>query len=190
MVCGKSNRNINFNQIYILGYFNSLPPCLNFWLSFLLLSHILIIKLSGDTELNLDIKPSSRKKLSICYLNLNSITSHGFVKVKLWTGYSALHSFDIICMTESYFNSQTLSSYDNLSIPGYNIYHADHLSGNRCLGVSITYKEPLFVKMLIIYYLQRCICFDLKLVAKFAILYAFIDHKVKQPMNLTNLWTT
>ena len=27
MVCGKSNRNINFNQFYIFGYFNSLPPC-------------------------------------------------------------------------------------------------------------------------------------------------------------------
>ena len=26
MVCGKSNRNISFNQFYIFGYFNSLPP--------------------------------------------------------------------------------------------------------------------------------------------------------------------
>ena len=36
MVCGKSNRNISFNQFYIFGYFNSLPPCWSFWLSFLL----------------------------------------------------------------------------------------------------------------------------------------------------------
>ena len=39
MVCGKSNRNISFNQFYIfdLTNFNYLPPCLSFWLSFLLL---------------------------------------------------------------------------------------------------------------------------------------------------------
>ena len=36
MVCGNSNKNISFNQFYIFGYFNSLPPCLSFWLSFLL----------------------------------------------------------------------------------------------------------------------------------------------------------
>ena len=28
---------LSSNQFYIFGYFNSLPPCLNFWLSFLLL---------------------------------------------------------------------------------------------------------------------------------------------------------
>ena len=110
-------------------------------------------------------------------MNLNSITSHDLVKVKLLTAYNTLHSFDIICIAEFLLNLQTLSSYDNLSIPGYNISHVDHLSGNRCLGVSINYKELLFVKMLINHYLQSWICFDIKLVPKFAILYAFIDHK-------------
>ena len=39
MVCGKSNQSINFNQFYIFGYFNSLAPCLSFWLSLLLLKY-------------------------------------------------------------------------------------------------------------------------------------------------------
>ena len=34
---GKSNWNICFNQFYIFGYSNSLPPCSSFWLCFLLI---------------------------------------------------------------------------------------------------------------------------------------------------------
>ena len=40
---------------------------------------------------------------------------------------------------------------------------ADHPPGNRRGGVCIYYKESLPIKMLNIYYLQECICFDLKI---------------------------
>ena len=58
--------------------------------------------------------------------------------------------------------SDTLSNDDNLNIPGYNMSCTDHLSGNRCGGVCIYYKQPLAIKMWNIYYLHECICFDLK----------------------------
>ena len=77
-----------------------------------------------------------------------------------------MHKFDIICISESYLNSDT-SSNDNLNIPGYNMSRNDHPSGNRRGGVYIYYKESLPIKMLNINYLQECICFDLKIGSKF-----------------------
>ena len=85
-----------------------------------LLYHIRLIRLSGDIELNPGPKPSSFKCFSICHWNLNSITSHDFLKVKLLTAYNVMHKFDIICISESYLNSGTWSNDDNLNTPGYN----------------------------------------------------------------------
>ena len=131
-----------------------------------LLYHIRLIKFCGDIELNPGPKPSSFKYFSICHWNLNSITSHDFLKVKLLTAYNVMHKFDIICISESYLNSDTSSNDNNLNIPGYNMSRADHPSGNRRGGVCIYYKESLPIKMLNINYLQECICFDLKIGSK------------------------
>ena len=77
-----------------------------------------------------------------------------------------MHKFDIICISESYLNSDTWSNDNNLNIPGYNRFRADHPSGNRRGGVCINYKESLPIKMLNINCLQECICFDLKIGSK------------------------
>ena len=77
-----------------------------------------------------------------------------------------MHKFDIICISESYLNSDTSSNDDNLNILGYNMSRADHPSGNQHGGVCIYYKESLPIKMLNINYLQECICFDLKIGSK------------------------
>ena len=50
-----------------------------------LLYCIRLIRLIGDIEQNPGPKPSSFKNFSICHWNLNSITSHDFLKVKLLT---------------------------------------------------------------------------------------------------------
>ena len=73
-----------------------------------------------------------------------------------------MHKFDIICISESHLNSETLSSNYNLNIPGYNMYCADPF-GNRREEVCIYYKETLLIKMLNINFLQEHICFDLKI---------------------------
>ena len=97
-----------------------------------------------------------------------------------------MHKFDIICISESYLNSDTSSNDNNLNIPGYNMCRTDHPSGNRCGEVCIYYKESLPIKMLNINFLQECICFDLKAKeANFVLLCHFIDHQVILPMNLT-----
>ena len=77
------------------------------------------------------------------------------------TAYNIMHKFDIISVSESYLNSDTLSSNDNLNILGHNMSRADHLPRNRRGGVSICYKESLPIKILNINYIQECICFYL-----------------------------
>ena len=103
----------------------------------------MLIRLSCDIELNPGPKPSSFKCFSICHRNLNSITPHDLLKVKLLTAYNVIPKFDIICISESYLNSDTSSNDGNLNIPGCNVSRADHPSGNRRGGVCIYYKEPL-----------------------------------------------
>ena len=149
-----------------------------------LLYNIRLIRLSGDIEVNPGPKPSSFKNFSICHWNLNSISAHDFLKVKLLAAYNAVHNYDIICISESYLNSEILSSDDNLIMSGYNMFRADHPSGNRRGGVCIYYKESLPIKLLNINYLNECICFDLKIGINFVLLYHSIDHQVNQSMNL------
>ena len=142
----------NFNFIYIFSIF-----------IIYLLYYIRFFRLSGDIELNPGPKPNSFKNFSICHWNLSSITSHKFLKVKLLSAYNAIQKFDIICISESYLNSDILSSDEKLNITGYDMFRADHPSGDRRGGVCIYYKETLPIKELKISYLQESICFDLKI---------------------------
>ena len=87
-----------------------------------------LLQLSGDIELNPGPKPNSCKSFTICHWNLNSITFHNFIKVSLLTAYNSIHKFDIICLSETYLNSETLSNDENLDITDYNLIRADHLS--------------------------------------------------------------
>ena len=112
-----------------------------------LLYHIRLIKLSGDIELNPGLKPISLKCYSICQCDLNSIACHDFLKVKLLAAYNVMHKFDILYISESYLNSETLSNDDNLNIPGYDMSRTDHLPGNWRWGVCIYYKGSLPITM-------------------------------------------
>ena len=94
-----------------------------------------LILLSGDIETNPGPTPSSGQCFSICHWNLNSITAHNFAKLSLLTAYNLVHSFDIICLSETYLNSVTPTNDTRLELPGYNLLRSDHPSNNerRCL---------------------------------------------------------
>ena len=110
-------------------------------------------------ELNPGPKANANKCFFICHWNLNSITSHSLLKVSLLLAYNAVHNFHIICISESYLNSQIFSNDDKLSIPVYNMFRANHPSDNRRGGVY--YKGSLPIRLYNIRYLQECICFNL-----------------------------
>ena len=48
--------------------------------------HGLMIKISGDVELNLGAKQKQDPSLSICHCNLNRIPAHNFQKLELLEG--------------------------------------------------------------------------------------------------------
>ena len=131
---------VNYTRVYFSRYIIS-----NFCsiVSLYVRYYIYIILLCGDVELNPGPKPNSNKCFSICHWNLNSIISHSFIKASLLSAYNAVHNFYIICISESYLNSQILSNDDKLSIPGYNMFRADHPSDNLRGGVYVYYKKSL-----------------------------------------------
>ena len=91
-----------------------------------------IIILSDDIELNPGPKHSFFSQgLKICHWNLNSLSSHMYKEVSLMSAYISVYKFDIICLSESYLNSETSPDDDNLEISSYNIFRNDHPSNTR-----------------------------------------------------------
>ena len=80
-----------------------------------------LILLSGDIKTDPGPISSSGQYFSICHLNLNSIATHNYAKLSLLTAYNLVHSFDIICLSETYLNSETPSNGTRLKLPGYNV---------------------------------------------------------------------
>ena len=72
------------------------------------------ISLTGGIELNPGPKRDINQCFSVCHWNLNSVASHNFSKIQLSIAYNCIHKFDIICLSESYLNSEILSSDRNL----------------------------------------------------------------------------
>ena len=120
-----------------------------------------LLQLSGDIDFNPGLKPNYWKSFSICHWKLNSITSHNFIKVSHLMAYNSIHKFDIICLSEMYLNSETLSNDENLNIPGYNLIRVDHLSNAKRGGVFIYFKESLPLRLYNVSYLNEYICFEI-----------------------------
>ena len=93
-------------------------------------------------------KSRSRKSFSIYHWNLNSISAQNYTKVSLLTAYNLIHNFDIICVSETFINSETAANDPNLETPGYNMHRADHRSNCKRGGVSIFYKATLSLRVL------------------------------------------
>ena len=97
----------------------------------------------GDVELNPGTKQNAVKKFTIYHWNLNSIAAHNFAKLVLLKAYSSVHKFDIICLSETYLDSNILPDDSNLEIPVYNLVRSDHPSNKKRGGVCIYYKSYL-----------------------------------------------
>ena len=125
--------------------------------------YLIIFNRSGDIEKNPGPKPKSYQRFSICHWHLNSITAHNFLKVSLLRAYITVHSFDVICLSETYLDSSISQDDNNLQIPGYNLYWVDHPLNIKRGGVCIYYKISLSLKIKNIQYLQECINFEIKI---------------------------
>ena len=101
------------------------------------------------------------KKITICHWNLNSIAAHNFAKLVLLKSYNSVHKFEIICLSETYLDSNILPDDSKLKIPGYNSVHSNHLPNKNRGGVCIYYKSYLPLRIININYLNECVRFEL-----------------------------
>ena len=110
--------------------------------------YLILTKRSGDIEQNPGPKSNSSQSFSICHWNLNSISAHNFIKISLLKTYIATHKLDVICLSETYLDSSISNDDDNLEIPGYDLFRADHPSNTKRGGVCIYYRNSLLLKIL------------------------------------------
>ena len=91
---------------------------------------------------------------------------HNFIKTSLLKTYVATHKLDVICLSETYLDSSISHDDDNLEIPGYDLFTADHLSNTKRSSVCIHYRDSLSLKTLNIQYLHECINFEIRIGGK------------------------
>ena len=134
----------------------------------------ILITPSGDVETNPGPKRISTETLSFCHWNLNSISSHNYVKISLLKACITVHKFDIICLSGTYLDFSARPDNDNLEIEGYDIARAGNPTNTKRGGVCIYYKKCLSLRVLNIIFLNECINFELRIGDKtcnFVVLY-------------------
>ena len=108
------------------------------------LVHALLIRQSGDIEMNPGPKPNPSHRFSICHWNLNSLTAHNYLKVSLLRAYVAIKKFDVVCLSETCLDSSDLSDDDNFNLPSYNVVRSDHPSNTKKDGIA-SISKTLFL---------------------------------------------
>ena len=130
-------------------------------LHFLYIQNFLLLK-SVDIEPN----PGPRKSSALKFYrwNLNGLAANEFTKLYLLEGYIDVNDINIICLSETFFDSSIPIDDNTLSIPGYSMMRADHLSNIKRNGVCLYYKEHLpIVRRDNISNLQECLVTEITL---------------------------
>ena len=99
----------------------------------------LLVMLSGDVKVHSGPKNKDKDCHSICQWNLNSISAYDYSKLFLLNSYNSHHKVDMICLSETYLDSNTENS---LPLRAINIGYL-----NECLTleIKIGYKICNFV---------------------------------------------
>ena len=117
------------------------------------------MKLSGNIEENPGPKPSSSQSSFICHRNLNNISAHNYIKLSLLRAYVSTNKFDVICISETFLDSDTSTVDENLQIVVYTLIRANHPSNTKWGGVY--HKHCLDFRLFDICFLEECINFKI-----------------------------
>ena len=134
----------------------------------MILNHLIELSLNlilqhGDIEPNPGPIGKQSQNFSFCHWNLNNLPAHNYAKVPLLQVFNTLHKFDLICLSESYFDSSILTEEKPLVIDGYRLLHADHPSDTKRGGVCIYHKESISVKVLNFSHLPECLVYEVSI---------------------------
>ena len=123
----------------------------------------LALIISGDIEVNPGPEITRNQNLSLCHWNLNGIAAYDCLKISLLEAYNALHDFDLICVSETFLDTDYSSDDARLNIEGYTMIRSDHPSNTKRGGVCIYYKDHLpFVRRNDITVLDECIVGEIR----------------------------
>ena len=79
--------------------------------------------------------------------------------------YLTVHKFDVVCLSETYFDSNTAPDNDNLEVSGYSLVRSGPSNSKR-KGVCICHKYYLHLRILDIQYFHECFNIELKIGSK------------------------
>ena len=131
-----------FQNSFVLSFF--------FLITFL----SLLLILSNDIELNPGPKKdSSKRNFSIAHWNLNSIAAQYFVKLSQLETYNTMHSYNLICLSETWLDSTTSIDSNDLSLTGYNLHRVDDSDNVKKRWVCVYYLAVHFLQTM----LDQCI---------------------------------
>ena len=74
--------------------------------------------------------------------------------------YNKVNKFDVICLSESFFESSILTESNNLKINGYKMVRADHPNNVKRGGVCAYARESLPVRNFSNSYLSECLTLE------------------------------
>ena len=78
---------------------------------------------------------------SFCSWNLNSITSHDFIKIPLLEANNSLYNYDLLGIVETYLDSSV--DENKVIIPGYTFIKSNHPLNTKRGGVGLYIKETV-----------------------------------------------
>ena len=94
------------------------------------------------------------------------MATHNFSKIFHLKAYIAIRTYDIICLSETYLNHDTLSDNDNLWTPGYELINVDHPSNRKRGGICICHRDLTPITVNNVSYLKECLNFSLRVNGK------------------------
>ena len=150
-------RRVNFNSLT----FSYIFQVLNFQSHLYFYSRL--TELSGDVEKNPGPNSNPDESFSICHWHHDSIAAHSFSKIQSLIAYNCIHHFDIICLSETYLNSDISSDNESLDIPGYRLIRSDNPSNDKRGGVCVYFKASSPVQILSISMFHGCINLEIRI---------------------------
>ena len=89
------------------------------------------------------------------------MSAYDYSKLLFLNSYNSLHKCDIICLSETFVDSNTPLNDDNLQISGYTLVRSYHPFNTKRGGVCLYCKNNLPQRVINIGYLNECVTLKL-----------------------------
>ena len=111
----------------------------------------------GDIETNPVPRGKCSQYFSFYHWSLHSLPAHNYAEVPLLQAFNTLNKFDLICLSETYFDSSISIEEKSLIIDDYKVLCAEHPRYTRRGWVCIYHKEAISVQVLKVSHLPECL---------------------------------